>query len=42
MLQGEQSIEVLLHVMVDNEPKIDQEYTVELVNVRTEGTFLLI
>ena len=36
---GEEQKQILLHVLVDNLPKIDQEYRVRITNVLTEGKF---
>ncbi len=37
LFQGLQEKEILLHLEVDNEPKINQEYRIQLFNLRTEG-----
>ena len=37
--QGLEETSVVLYVLVDNEPKINQEYRVSLLNVVSEGIY---
>ena len=38
--QGEEQKQILLNVLVDNQPKIDQEYRVVITDIVTEGVLI--